>query len=234
MLGNHGRSITRTVFTPLARVLAALHVTPNMVTVTGTVVTIALSCLVLARGYLWQGAVALGVVLFCDSVDGVLARMTGQESAFGAFLDSTLDRLGDGAVFGALVVWAAWGMPAGAVRTVSLVAGTVAMVGVGTVPYARARAESIGVVAKVGIAERTDRLVVALACVAFADWGLPAWLYPAGLCWVAFASLVTVVQRIVFTRHALQDAPRGRAHDGRRPGAPRAQARPKDRRGGRR
>jgi len=203
MLGNHGRSITRTIFTPLARVLAALHVTPDMVTVTGTLLTIGISVGVLARGHLAIGGILLGVVLFCDSVDGVLARLTGTESQFGAFLDSTLDRLGDGAVFGALLAWAALGMEDGPVRTVSVIAGTLAMVGVGTVPYARARAETVGVIAKVGIAERTDRLIVALACAAVTEWGLPQWMYAVGLCWVAFASLVTVVQRIVFTRGAL-------------------------------
>lgn len=203
MLGNHGRSITRTIFTPFARVLAALHVTPDMVTVTGTLLTIGISVGVLARGHLAIGGILLGIVLFCDSVDGVLARMTGQESQFGAFLDSTLDRLGDGAVFGALLAWAALGMEAGPVRTVSVIAGTIAMVGVGTVPYARARAETVGVIAKVGIAERTDRLIVALACAAVTQWGLPQWMYAVGLCLVAFASLVTVVQRIVFTRRAL-------------------------------
>ena len=203
MLGNHGRSITRTIFTPFARVLAALHVTPDMVTVTGTLLTIGISVGVLARGHLAIGGILLGVVLFCDSVDGVLARMTGQESQFGAFLDSTLDRLGDGAVFGALLAWAALGMEDGPVRTVSVIAGTIAMVGVGTAPYARARAETVGVIAKVGIAERTDRLIVALVCAAVTQWGLPQWMYAVGLCWVAFASLVTVVQRIVFTRRAL-------------------------------
>ncbi|MDN6565763.1 MAG: CDP-alcohol phosphatidyltransferase family protein [Actinomyces sp.] len=203
MLGNHGRSITRTIFTPVARLLARLHVTPDMVTMAGTLLTVAISVGVLARGHLALGGILLGVVLFCDSVDGVLARLTGQESPFGAFLDSTLDRIGDGAVFGALLAWAALGMEAGPVRTVSVVAGTIAMVGVGTVPYARARAETVGVVAKLGIAERTDRLVVALACAAVTQWGLPQWMYAVGLCWVAFASLVTVLQRVLFTRRAL-------------------------------
>ncbi len=203
MLGAHGRSVTRAVFTPVARVLSALHITPNVITVTGSVATIAVSIAVLARGYLWQGAVALGVVLLFDSLDGVLARSTGQSSAFGAFLDSTLDRLGDGAVFGSLAAWAAMGMASGPVRTVSVIAGLIAMVGAGTVPYARARAESVGVEAKLGIAERTDRLIIGLLGAFLTGLGLPEWLYAAGLCWVAFASLVTVGQRIWFTRRAL-------------------------------
>ena len=162
MLGNHGRSITKTIFTPLARLLLAAHVTPNMVTVTGTLVTIAVAVSTLPRGYLWQGALALGVVLFCDSIDGVLARMSGTSSPFGAFLDSTMDRLGDGAVFASLVAFAVFTMEPSTTRTVAIIAGLIAIVGAATVPYARARAESVGVIAKVGIAERTDRLIVAL------------------------------------------------------------------------
>lgn len=202
MLGNHGRSITRTIFTPVARVLAKMHVTPNMVTLTGTVVTVALAVTLLARGHLTAGGIAVGIVLFCDSIDGVLARETGQTSRFGAFFDSTLDRIGDGAVFGSLLAWAVFGMDEGATRTVSIIAGIIAMCMVGTVPYARARAESVGVVAKVGIAERTDRLVIALVCAAASTWGLPQWVFAVGLVWVAFASFVTVCQRVWFTyRH---------------------------------
>lgn len=205
MLGNHGRSITKTIFTPLARLLLAAHVTPNMVTVTGTLVTIAVAVSTLPRGYLWQGALALGVVLFCDSIDGVLARMSGTSSPFGAFLDSTMDRLGDGAVFASLVAFAVFTMEPSTTRTVAIIAGLIAIVGAATVPYARARAESVGVIAKVGIAERTDRLIVALLGAALYGWGAPVFFFAAGLCWVAFASLVTVIQRAHFTaRHIEQ------------------------------
>ena len=177
MLGNHGRSITKTIFTPLARLLLAAHVTPNMVTVTGTLVTIAVAVSTLPRGYLWQGALALGVVLFCDSIDGVLARMSGTSSPFGAFLDSTMDRLGDGAVFASLVAFAVFTMEPSTTRTVAIIAGLIAIIGAATVPYARARAESVGVIAKVGIAERTDRLIVALLGAALYGWGAPAFFW---------------------------------------------------------
>ncbi|MBF0944013.1 MAG: CDP-alcohol phosphatidyltransferase family protein, partial [Actinomyces sp.] len=157
VLGNHGRSITKAIFTPVARVLVAAHITPNMVTIAGTVVTIAVAVTTFPFGYLWQGALALAVVLFCDSIDGVLARMSGTSSPFGAFLDSTMDRLGDGAVFGSLTAFAIFSMESSPSRTVSIVAGLITIVGAATVSYSRARAESIGVIAKVGIAERTDR-----------------------------------------------------------------------------
>ncbi|EKY14612.1 CDP-alcohol phosphatidyltransferase [Actinomyces sp. oral taxon 181 str. F0379] len=199
VLGNHGRSITKAIFTPVARVLVAAHITPNMVTIAGTVVTIAVAVTTFPFGYLWQGALALAVVLFCDSIDGVLARMSGTSSPFGAFLDSTMDRLGDGAVFGSLTAFAIFSMESSPSRTVSIVAGLITIVGAATVSYSRARAESIGVIAKVGIAERTDRLIIALLGAALYGWGAPAVVFAASLCWVAFASIVTVIQRVHFT-----------------------------------
>ena len=186
MLGNHGRSITKAIFTPVARVLVAAHITPNMVTIAGTVVTIAVAVTTFPFGYLWQGAL-------------VLARMSGTSSPFGAFLDSTMDRLGDGAVFGSLTAFAIFSMESSLSRTVSIVAGLITIVGAATVSYSRARAESIGVIAKVGIAERTDRLIVALLGAALYGWGAPAVFLAASLCWVAFASIVTVIQRVHFT-----------------------------------
>ena len=75
-------------------------------------------------------------------------------------------------------------------------------------PYARARAESVGVVAKLGIAERTDRLIIGMGAAILMSLGLPEWVFAAGLTWVAFASFVTVCQRIWFTaRHIDEGAP---------------------------
>lgn len=204
MLGNHGRSITKSIFTPPARLLARMGVTPNMVTIAGTVASIAIAVIALPLGYVWQGAIALGVVLFCDSVDGTLARMTTGGTPFGAFLDSTLDRLADGAVFAALTAWVITGLPDSPWRTGAMVAGLGAIVGAGAVPYARARAESIGVAAKLGIAERTDRLVIGLVAAAFTDFGWGDWWVAIGLGWVALASFITVIQRIWFTARELK------------------------------
>ena len=125
--------------------------------------------------------------------------MSGTSSPFGAFLDSTMDRLGDGAVFGSLTAFAIFGMESSPSRTVSIVAGLITIVGAATVSYSRARAESIVVIAKVGIAERTDRLIIALLGAALYGWGAPAVVFAASLCWVAFSSIVTVIQRVHFT-----------------------------------
>lgn len=196
MLGNHGRSFTKTLFTPLAIVLEKLHVTPNMVTLAGTVTSCILAATLLATGHLAVGGIALGIVLFLDSVDGVLARRTGTSTDLGAFLDSTMDRIADGFVFGSLLYWAIFGMPLGTERSIAITAGIVCMSAIGVVPYVRAKAESFNIVAKVGIAERTDRLVVALLGAALTQWGLPLWTFTVGLVWVAFASCVTILQRL--------------------------------------
>lgn len=199
MLGNHGRSLTKAIFTPLARLLARAGVTPNQVTIIGTLASVVIAISTLPFGHVWEGALLLGIVLFGDSVDGTLARMTTGGSRFGAFLDSTLDRLSDGAVFASLTAWAIFSFPEGAARTWAIAAGLAAIIGAGTVPYARARAESIGIEAKLGIAERTDRLIAALLGGLLADWGWGEWWLTAGLGWVALGSFITVVQRIVFT-----------------------------------
>ena len=142
------------------------------------------------------GPLVLLVVLVADSFDGILARATGKSSVFGAFLDSTMDRLADGAVLGSLAAWAALSMPVGALRTVTVAAALVAVVMAATVPYARARAEAIGAAASVGIAERTDRLLVALGATFIVGLGAPQWVLTVGLLYVAIASFITLIQRV--------------------------------------
>ena len=197
MLGNHGRSIPRAVFTPLARLLAKAGVTPNMVTAFGTAATIAVAFGVVAQGWIWQGGIALAVVMFGDSVDGTLARMT---------TGGTLDRLGDGAVFASLTYYAVFHMEEGTARTWAVIAGLASIVGAAAVPYARARAESVGVTAKLGIAERTDRLLIAMGSAMIMDLGASAWVFVAGLTWVALASFITVGQRVWYTARHIDEA----------------------------
>ena len=103
----------------------------------------------------------------------VSRAMSGTSSPFGAFLDSTMDRLGDGAVFGSLTAFAIFSMESSPSRTVSIVAGLITIVGAATVSYSRARAESIGVIAKVGIAGSGSGTVSSLLCwgAALYGWG---------------------------------------------------------------
>ena len=196
MLGNHGRGLTKALFTRPALALGRLGVTPNMLTVTGTALSVTAAVTLLPRGHFVVGPLVLLVVLVADSFDGILARATARSSVFGAFLDSTMDRLADGAVLGSLAAWAALSMPAGTLRTTTIVAALAAMILAATVPYARARAESIGATAKVGIAERTDRLLVALGATFVVGLGAPQWVLTAALGYVAIASFITVIQRV--------------------------------------
>ncbi|CAM2827614.1 phosphatidylinositol phosphate synthase [Actinomyces slackii] len=200
MLGQHGRGLSTALFTRPALALARAGVTPNMLTVAGTVLTVGAAVSTLPQGRFLLAPPLLAALLAADSCDGILARATGRTSQFGAFLDSTMDRLADGAIFGSLIVWAALHLADGALRTTTVSLGVVCVVLVAAVPYARARAESIGATASVGIAERTDRLVIIGVAILAVGLGAPAWVLSAGLALVAAASAVTVIQRIVVVR----------------------------------
>ena len=195
MLGEHGRGLMRSIFTPAAKLLAGWGVTPNMVTIAGTTLTVITSVTLLATGHTIIGPIVVSLILFADSLDGNIARISGKTSELGAMLDSTLDRIGDGAVFGSLAAY----LLLNTNGTMQIWAGTVALAALvlgGAVPYARAKAESLGVNASRGIAERTDRLVVALACMFLVGLGLPFWVLPLGLSVVSLGSAITVYQRI--------------------------------------
>lgn len=203
MLGQHGRSITKALFTRPALALARLGVTPNMLTLTGTVLTVSIAVTMLPQGRFLLGAGLLALAVAGDSFDGILARATGRSSVFGGFLDSTMDRLADGAVFGSLAAWAALHLEAGLLRTTTLTLALACVVLAEAVSYARAKAESLGASAAVGVAERTDRLVVAAVGVVAVGLGAPRWVLTVALGAVALGSLVTVGQRVVTTKRQL-------------------------------
>ena len=199
MLGIHGRSVTKAIFTPLAKVLAKWKISPNAVTAAGTVVTVAAACSLIPTGHLLAGVIVLVIVMFCDSLDGILARLTKKQSQFGSFLDSTLDRISDGAV----TLWAALHLPAGAHQIITIALGICATVMAAAVPYARAKAESLGANATVGIAERTDRLVTVGIGALLTSIGASTWFITAALALVAVAGFVTVMQRLATVKEQL-------------------------------
>jgi CDP-diacylglycerol--glycerol-3-phosphate 3-phosphatidyltransferase len=189
------------IFSRPAAFLVSRRVPPNAVTVAGTVAVTAVALTLFPLGFLWQGALILGVLATTDALDGTMARITGAESDWGAFLDSTLDRVSDAAVLTGLTVWLAWhGHFAGAVAGVAAVGAS------GIVPYARARAEALGYRATRGIAERADRLVVTLVAALATGCGLPWWVLGGGLGLVAAGSLVTVGQRAAQVRREARGA----------------------------
>ncbi|PFG37940.1 CDP-diacylglycerol--glycerol-3-phosphate 3-phosphatidyltransferase [Georgenia soli] len=195
MLSTNARGFARAVFGPAARLLVRLGVSPDVVTVTGTVLTSVAALTLLPMGHLTVGALVLGALVVADNLDGQMARLTGTESRWGAFLDSTMDRFADAAIFSGVAVWAlrhldgTLGNLTAGLALVCLVLGAV-------VPYAKARAESLGMTANVGLAERADRVVVVLAAVLLVGLGLPAPVLTVALGLLALASAWTVLQRM--------------------------------------
>jgi CDP-diacylglycerol--glycerol-3-phosphate 3-phosphatidyltransferase len=187
------------VISPVAHLLIRLGVSADAVTLVGTLGVVAGALVFFPQGKLLTGVLVISAFVFSDLLDGYMARVTGKSSPFGAFLDSTLDRIGDGAIFAGPALY--------------LVLALICLVMGGVTSYARARAESLGFQAKVGIAERADRLVAILAMTGLgAIFDVPELMYVA--LWVlAVASTVTVVQRIWVVRHqAITSTGDGAAH----------------------
>jgi CDP-diacylglycerol--glycerol-3-phosphate 3-phosphatidyltransferase len=142
------------------------------------------------------GTLVITAFVFSDTVDGVMARMSGRPSKWGAFLDSSLDRVGDAAVFSGVVMYYAGrgdDLLTAGLALACLVLGSL-------VSYIRARAEGIGLRADVGIAERAERLVATLLTVGLVGWFLPDVVLTVVLALLAVASAVTAVQRLLYVR----------------------------------
>ncbi|MGP3933948.1 phosphatidylinositol phosphate synthase [Nonomuraea sp. KM88] len=188
------------ILTPLGRALAGRGIGPDAVTAIGTLGTVVSALLFFPLGLLTVGALVITVFVLFDLLDGVVARLGGKGgSAWGAFLDSTLDRVADAAIFAGLILYFVAGGDTlmAAVTLVCLVAGAV-------VSYAKARAEGLGLTADVGLAERPERLVVALVAAFFSGLGVP-YVLPAGMWLLAVASLITVGQRVVAVYHQTRE-----------------------------
>jgi len=181
----------RAVLAPVVRLAQALHLTPNTITVIGLLITIGASFLV-ANGMLLPGAAILTAGSLLDAVDGALARAQGGGTAFGGFLDSTLDRAGEAVLFIGIGAWMLSSLDA---PTAPILALMVALAGSFLVSYSHARAQGIGLAADVGLAPRTERLVIVIAGVALAGLGLQIGLVGA-VAIIAALTVATVVQRI--------------------------------------
>jgi CDP-diacylglycerol--glycerol-3-phosphate 3-phosphatidyltransferase len=145
--------------------------------------------------FFW-GSLVCAVFALSDSLDGVMARLSGRSTKWGAYLDSTLDRVADSAIFGGLVLWYS-----GFGSTPYLAALALACLILGSVvSYAKARAEGLGMTANVGIADRAKRVVVVLLATGLVGLGVPEVLLTVVLAALALASLITVVQRMLEVR----------------------------------
>ncbi|MGW4423932.1 phosphatidylinositol phosphate synthase [Streptosporangium sp. NPDC004631] len=195
-------AVTR-ILTPLGRALARRGISPNVVTAVGTFGTVAAALFFYPRGELFPGTVVITIFVLADLLDGVMARMGGEGSLWGAFLDSTLDRVGDAGIFSGLVIWfmvSGQRVLAG-VALFCLVAGAL-------VSYVKARAEGLGLNCDVGLAERPERLVVGLVSAGLGGLGVP-YVLAAGLWLLAVASVVTVVQRLLHVHRQAASAAAG-------------------------
>jgi CDP-diacylglycerol---glycerol-3-phosphate 3-phosphatidyltransferase len=193
------------VVDPAARALLRIGISPNAVTVAGTLGVVVSAVALGARGHFVVGTFVVTFFTFTDLVDGAMARARRAEGAppsrFGALLDSTMDRVADGAIFGSVAYYmgVTGDRPSAVAALLCLVAGQV-------VSYVKARAEGLGMTCNVGIAERLERLVLVglggLATGFGLGWGLPAALWL-----LAVLSLITVGQRLAHVYRQARPAP---------------------------
>lgn len=197
------RAFFTKVISPVARLLIRLGVSPDAVTLVGTLGVCAGALVFFPQGKLLTGVLVITAFVFSDLLDGTMARTTGRVTKFGAFWDSTLDRIGDGAIFMGLALYFAWEEPSRLYLVLSLVCLLMGAV----TSYARSRGETLGYDVKVGIAERADRLVAILVMTGFsAIFDQPVLMY-AALWFLAIASTITVGQRVwVVRKQALAEA----------------------------
>ncbi|WP_270888115.1 phosphatidylinositol phosphate synthase [Pedococcus sp. 5OH_020] len=196
MLNKYARALFTTIFTPVARLFLKLGISPDVVTAVGTLGVCAGALVFYPRHQFFVGTLVITAFVFSDTIDGVMARMSDRSGKWGAYLDSTLDRVGDSAIFGGLVLWYAGdgdNVVMAALALGCLILGSV-------VSYAKARAEGLGFTANVGIAERADRLVAVLVTTGLVGLGLPEVVLTIVLALLAVASLITVLQRMLLVR----------------------------------
>lgn len=208
----HLRAPFKKLIEPLAKVLISIGLTANAVTVIGTIGTIVVAFVTGITGWLFAGAVVLTLLVLADSLDGSIAKLTTGGTQFGAFLDSTLDRIADWALLAGVIVFfilhADWWYDISRsspdyISWVGVGAAMVSMMTSFVTSYARARAESVGFEVKNGIATRADRLVIIL--VGMAITGLThhgLWL-AIDMVLLAVLGVATVFQRVLEARRQM-------------------------------
>jgi CDP-diacylglycerol--glycerol-3-phosphate 3-phosphatidyltransferase len=193
MLASQARPQIQRLLDPLGRKLAKSGLSPDVVTVVGTLGVSGTAIGFFSQGIFFWGTLAITLFVFSDMLDGLIARARGRTSKWGAFLDSSCDRIADSAIFGSLAIWYAGNgnsLPLAAAAIYALAAG-------GVISYVKARAESLGFDCNTGFAERGERLLIVLVAAAITGLGVP-WLLPAALWFLCGATTITVGQRLVY------------------------------------
>ena len=181
--------------------LARTRVTPNALTTAGVSLCLAAAVIVYFENhdkllFYWVGALVFVVGSILDILDGALARAGGKTTPFGSFLDSTTDRVGEGAMLGAIaLIFARHGNEVALGATIAAIAGSF------LVSYTRAKAEALGLRGDVGLGSRAERVVAITAGLVLAPWGLLQW----AIYLLTATAWLTVVQRILFVRKQLSE-----------------------------
>ncbi|GAC1516675.1 MAG: CDP-alcohol phosphatidyltransferase family protein [Gemmatimonadaceae bacterium] len=214
------------VIEPIADSLVRRRVNPNHITTAGTLCSVAAG-IIYGTGHIRTAGVFLGLTAMLDVLDGTVARRTGQSTTFGAFYDSTLDRIADGAVLGGLAFYyATLRTPTGSSMLVITILGIIAAF---LTSYTRARAEALGIDAKVGLLQRPERVVLLSAPQALFGLALDGWVLSGIILVLTITAWVTVYQRMRAVYEATLPGDRGSAPPRRAP-APAVERSPREER----
>ncbi|MEV6427067.1 phosphatidylinositol phosphate synthase [Nocardia sp. NPDC051463] len=204
MLSFFGRETFSKATAPLGKALVKTGLTPDAVTVIGTVASIAAAVTLFPSGHLFWGTMVIWLFVMFDMLDGAMARARGGGTRYGAVLDATCDRVADGAIFAGLAWWAVYHENSKPLFVVTLVVLVTSQV----ISYAKARAEASGLSADGGLIERPDRLIIVLVGAGLTGiggyWGIEwlTWAVHVAMWILAVLSIVTVFQRILAVRNS--------------------------------
>ena len=192
MLSVHGRKPAAVVVVPVAKLFLKMGLTPNIVTIVGTIVTIAISVILIPLDHLFAAALLSGLFAAFDMLDGTMARLTTGGSNFGATLDASCDRITYGALFAAIAYWMVYVDNA---HPINFAACMVVLVSSQVISYVKARGEASGFKMVGGLVERPERLILGLGGVGLEGLGVPYALEVA-LWLLAVGSIFTIYQRM--------------------------------------
>ncbi|WP_040797183.1 phosphatidylinositol phosphate synthase [Nocardia higoensis] len=204
MLSFFGRETFAKATAPLGRALVGTGLTPDAVTLIGTVASITAAVTLFPTGHLFWGTMLIWLFVMFDMLDGAMARARGGGTKYGAVLDATCDRIADGAIFGGLAWWAVYHEHNRWLFAATLVVLVTSQV----ISYAKARAEASGLSADGGLIERPDRLVLVLVGAGLTGiaghWGIEwlTWAVHVAMWALAVLSIVTVFQRVLAVRNS--------------------------------
>ena len=196
MIGAKIKPTVTRVITPVASFALRLGITPNAVTWVGAIAVVAAALYFYPKGEFVAGTIVISLAALSDLFDGTMARISKEGSSpWGGFLDSTIDRITDSAILVGVSIFLIQSDD----RLVAVVLMTL-LTGM-LVPYVRAKAESLGIQCSGGIAERTERLIIALTAIGFEGLGIPFSL-AIGMWLLALLGTFTVIQRMIIVKRA--------------------------------